>query len=224
MGDSLSAPQAGILGDVPHASTRLSGHGLVLVPRAGYRIERVADAPETTLRIAQAAESAVVDVAAAAHAEAPSELADISPGARTGHWRVETSLLTCLWPHGFALVDDPDGVSPFLLVGPDDAMIWVSSPIASERATPIEKLADDGQTVRAVAQADDNSRIDLDYTIDDEAWWQRRYVLVWASGQVLVVSAQARREGELVARAAVDAVAQSVTHAVAEPSASDPTH
>ena len=181
-------------------------------PHAGYRIERVAGGPETTLRIARGAASGVIDLAAQAHGEVQSELAEISPGGRSGAWRIETAAFACGWPFGFAIVEDPDALSAFLLVGPNDAMIWVAGPLARTRATPIENLADDGQTVREVAAAGEDARIDLDYTIDDEAWWQRRYAVVWTPGDVLVVSAQARRTDEGATRVAVDLVAQSLAH------------
>lgn len=192
---------------------QLTGHGVVVRPRAGYRIERVDGGADTTLRIARPGESRVIDAIAQRDDGRVRSLADVLSGARGGPWRIETSLVTCAWPHGFAVVEDPDGVSPFLLVGPNDAMIWVSSPIARARATPIESLADDGQTVRAVAQAGEDARIDLDYEIDDEAWWQRRYVLVWSPEHALVVTAQALRQGEDLARAAVDLVAHSLERA-----------
>lgn len=183
----------------------------MVLPHAGFRIERVADAAETTLKVWSGAATGVIDVTAPAD-ELASALADISLGGGSGQWRIETSVLSCIWPHGLAIVEDPDGVSPFLLIGDNDAMFWISGPLASERATPIENLVDDGQTVRAVAQAGEDARIDLDYVIDDEAWWQRRYALVWSPGKVLVVTAQARLADEVLARAAVDAVAQSIAH------------
>jgi len=211
---SAAAPQsppADTLAAVAHVWTRLAGHGSVVVPHAGYRIERVADAAEMTLRIARGAESRAIDLTAPID-EAAAALADVSVGSARGAWRIETDLFRCAWPHGFALVDDPDGVSRFLLVGPNDSMLWISGPLAAARATPIEKLVDDGQTVRAVAQREADARIDLDYTFDDEAWWQRRYAIVWSPSSVLVVTAQARRADEELVRAAVDLVAGSIAH------------
>ena len=193
-----------------HVLARLQGFGAIVLPKAPYRIERVDDEADTRLRIFHGERSAVVDVLAVLRGEATTELFDVSEGDPRQSWRIETSVVTHEWPVGFALSSDPDELSPFVLFGPDDSMIWIAGPIDAKKATPIEKLVDEGQTVRAVAQAGDSERIDVDYVIDDEAWWQRRYVLAWGEGKALVLSAQARAATEALASAALDAIERSI--------------
>ncbi len=106
-----------------HVLARLSGLGLVVTPHPRYRIDRVDGAAETMLRVARGSTSGIVDVAAIARGESESELPDVTPGPNAAGWRIETSVLTCAWPQGFALAHDPDGISPFLLLGPRDAML-----------------------------------------------------------------------------------------------------
>jgi hypothetical protein len=197
-----------------HTLSRLQGHGAIVLPEAPYRIERAADAPETTLRIWHAERSAMLDVRDVLRGAEASEVAEVKPGDPTPAWRIETSVLSCAWPRGFALSSDPDELSPFLLIGPNDAMIWIAGPIERAKATPIERLATEEQTIRAVAEAGDNARIDVDYEHDDERWWQRRYVLGWGDDQVLIVTAQARSTDEVETCAAVDAIEASIVPAV----------
>ncbi|UJR84216.1 hypothetical protein [Sandaracinus amylolyticus] len=186
-------------------STRLQGFGVVVTPREPYRIERVDDAPETSLQM----NGEIVDVLATERAEIG------RADRRATEWTIETDELTCAWPLGLAVVSDPDRRSPFLLVGANDAMVWIDGPIARERAWPIESLADEGQTIRAIADTREgrDARIDLDYVEDGELWWQRRYVLGWGEGdaKVIVISAQARAADEDVVCAAIDRIEATIT-------------
>lgn len=186
---------------------RLLGHGLVVLPHRNYRIEHVADAAETTLRITRGKETDVVDLLVALREK--SAFVDVSEGGPPGAWRIQTKEFTCGWPRGFALSADDAG-SPFLLTGPSGSLVWVDGPLPKKKATPIENLVADEQRVRAVAQEGENARIDLDYEEEGEHWWQRRYALVWGNEQVLVVSGQALLSDEEAARAAVDEVARTI--------------
>lgn len=190
-------------------SARLTGFGVSVRADEPYRIERIADAPETALRLWRAEASVDVDVLAG------SDLVEILPGPARAGWAIETPELVCVWPPGLALVSDPDGVSPFLLLGPGESLVWISGPVARERAWPIESLAAEGQKVRAVAETEGggDARIDLDYVEDGELWWQRRYVRDWGAGQVLVLSAQARAGDEDAMRTALDLVEASLAPA-----------
>lgn len=186
-----------------HVLARLHGHGKIVLPFPGYRIER--EAGQLVLRVEREGRSGTVDVAS------PSgDLCDVETGTLTGPWRVETRLYRCAWPEGFALAADPTDRSPFLLLGPDGSMIWIDGPVDASRATPIEKLAAPGQTVRAVAEAADAARIDLDYVDEGVRFWQRRYVLPWSDDRALVPCAQARAENEKLVSAALDLVEQTL--------------
>lgn len=187
---------------------RIVGHGVVVVPRAGYQLERVADASESTLRVIYGENRKLLDVAAPDAAE--SAFAEVAPGPQMRAWRIETDTFTCAWPRGFTLADDPDALSAFVLAGTNGSLIWVSGPMPRERATPIEGLADEGQNIRAIADEGENVRIDLDYVFEGEPWWQRRYVLAWGAETVLVLSAQAKALDEDVVAAGIDELAQSI--------------
>lgn len=180
-----------------------------MLPKPPYRIERV-DEP-TRLRIQHGDQSAVIDVSEPTKGSA-TELADIEPGDGGERWYVETTVCSCAWPEGFALASDPEG-SPFLLHGPEEAMIWLAGPLDRSRTTPIEKLATSDQTIRAVGEADGRERIDLEYTFEGERWWQRRYVVPWGEDQAIVITGQARSTTELLTSAAVDLVEASLAPA-----------
>lgn len=186
---------------------RLAGYGALVLPRAGYQLERVEGA-ESSLRVIYGAERGALDVRAAD--AATSTLAGVLPGPATRAWSIIADTYTCAWPQGFVLADDPDGLSAFLLAGAHDALVWVSGPMPSERALPIETLADEGQNIRAVADEGENARIDLDYVHEGEPWWQRRYVLRWGADDVLVLTAQARALDEDAVCAAIDEVAATI--------------
>ncbi len=187
-----------------HVLARLQGFGATVLPKAPYRFERVPDGPPSRLRILHGEQADVVDIAEALPGPV-TELADIDRGDPAERWHIETSICSCAWPEGFALQSDPE-YPPFLLIGPEGAMIWLAGPLDRARTTPIEKLATSDQTVRAVGQADGRERIDLEYTFEGERWWQRRYVIPWGEGRAIVISAQARSTTELLTAAAIDLV------------------
>lgn len=191
-----------------HSRARIVGHGAVVLPRAGYQLERVAGASESTLRVTYGDDAQVLDVSAPEAAE--STLAEVAPGPLMRAWRIETDTFACAWPIGLTLADDPDALSAFILAGANGALIWVSGPMPRERALPVENLADEGQNIRAVADEGENVRIDLDYVFEGEPWWQRRYVLAWTADTVLVLSGQAKALDEEVVAAAIDEIAQSI--------------
>jgi hypothetical protein len=189
---------------MPLGPTRLVGHGIVAVPHVPFRIERTPQSA-TTLRVLGEAHDEIVDLAAIARGDAVSDLVDVAPGP-SGPWRIETTIATCCWPDGFAIASDPDDLSPFLLVGPNDAMIWFAGPVPRAKAWPIERLATDDQRVRAVADRGDDARLDVDYVEEGAPWWQRRYVRTWGDDRAVVLTAQARAIDEELARSAIDAV------------------
>lgn len=184
---------------------RLVGHGAIVLPKPGHRIDRDRGL-EGVLHVTTEAGRESVDVAAVLRGDASTAALEIAPGPR-GEWRVVTDAYTCPWPPAWSFADDPDGISPFLFLGARDALIWIAGPLPRAKVTPIEKLAAEGQTIRAVAEAGDNARIDLDYEVDGEPWWQRRYALAFGDDAAVVVSGQARRADEDAVRAAIDDVA-----------------
>lgn len=194
-----------------HTPARLQGHGVIVVPRAPYRVERVPEASETMLRIGSGEESAMLDVRDVLRGTVATDLADVTAGATRREWRIETSVGSCVWPRGFALSSDPDERSPFLLLGPNDAMVWIAGPVERGKAIPIERLVTEDQVIRAVAEAGDDARIDVDYSYDGEPWWQRRYVLAWNEEHVVVLTGQARSTEEAETCAAVDAIEASIS-------------
>jgi hypothetical protein len=164
---------------------RIRGRGLLVIPNGSFRFERDEVPTASTER---------VEVLAA-----PASL----------EWRIETDTCSIAWPAGFALANDPDELSPFLLHGPGDALLWIAGPLPRDKVLPVEKLVTEDQRVRAIADAGDDVRIDVDYIVDDgdepEPWWQRRYVRVTPQG-AFVLSAQAHARDEDVVRAAIDEI------------------
>lgn len=196
---------------------RLVGFGVVVVPRAPYRIDRMAGAAETTLQVAGSRGDQVVDVRELLGDARDAGPATVVPGRDfREEWRIQTEVSTCAWPAGFGLASDPDGISRFLLLGPSEAMIWIAGPVSPDTAFPIEKLATPDQTIRAVAEATGASRMDVEYLHDDERWWQRRYVVEWGEDGVVVLTGQARLADEEVTRMAVDTVERTLEPTPAE--------
>ena len=191
----------------PRSRARIAGHGLLIAPHEGYQLERLDVGSESALRLTYGNESHVF---AAALDSPESPLAEVAPGPAMRLWRIETDTFGCSWPRGFTLADDPDGLSAFVLSAASGALLWVSGPMPRERTFPVEKLADEGQHIRAIADEGENVRIDLDYVFEGEPWWQRRYVLVWGAETVLVLSAQAKALDEETASAALDELVQSI--------------
>jgi len=145
----------------------------------------------------------------------PSANLEVIPSPGASEWRIDLGAYSFAWPEGFELTDDPGELSPFLLAGPRGALIWVAGPLARDQVMPIEKLVDEDQRVRAVADAGDGARIDIDYVVDAEPWWQRRYVRFVPAepggpDRALVLSAQARAADEDAVREAIDLVERTL--------------
>lgn len=214
----------------PMASLRLFGFGVTLSIRPPFRIDRVDDAPETTLQLAGDQGSEVIDVrerlgkedesdgssGGGASGRGPSGSGasgawlEVTSGPSNPTWRIATSLVECAWPWGFGVASDPDGMSPFLLLGPREAMAWIAGPVDAEHVRPVESLASEEQTILGVADAEGGARIDLAYEHEGEPFWQRRYVVDWGEGQALVLTAQARPDEMELAGKAVDLMEKSL--------------
>ena len=195
-----------------HTLARLAGFGVIVTPRAPFRLDRVdGAATPSVLRIGGDGGGRVVDPRALLDAPDPEAPVDVFPGdAAEADWWIETGFVRCRWPAGFGLASDPEERCPFLLLGPEETMVWLEGPFPREKATPIEKLVAPGQTLRAVAEADDAARVDIDYEHDGEPWWQRRYAIAVDTDKVLLATGQARRRHEELVRAAVDLVEHSL--------------
>lgn len=205
---------------VMHTLARLTGFGMIVTPRAPFRLDRADTGSATSLRVAGPNGEVVVDAARLGDEPDAQVPLDVVPGPERGQdWWIETTIARCRWPSGFGLSSDPEGRSPFLLLGPREMMVWIDGLVARSKATPIEKLVAPGHVVRAVAQAEASARIDIDYEHDGEPWWQRRYAIEWGRDHLLLVVGQARVVHEDVVRAAVDLLEQTLEPPAEAPSA-----
>ena len=168
-------------------------HG-ILVPKPPFRLQRGV-VPEGVETIAT-----------------PGDRGSAAGGTRLdGTWRIDLGSYSFEWPEGFELTEDPDEISPFLLQGVRDSLLWIAGPLPREKVLPVEKLVEDEQRIRAIADSGDDVRVDIDYVVDAEPWWQRRYVrLIPGGGGALVLSAQARAGDEDAVRAAIELVDRSL--------------
>jgi len=210
-----------------HVYSRLSGYGWSLLPYAPYLFERVADAPETTVRVIRERPAEVwsvrVDVEkdpphfVACEAPAPDDVVELTPGP-AGPWRIETSVYTIAWPVGFAISSTPEGApSAVDLIGPEGALVFVQGPFPAASVVPQDRMIGPGQRLASSGESSRHRWIELSYEHDGGPWVQRHYVFALSAEHVLVTTAQAPADRRALVVTAADGVMASIAAAGTAP-------
>lgn len=184
---------------VQHVYARIVGFGLAVMPRAPFRAG-YADEPVMAIDVEHHSErgplfarvipnggeyKSKVDQ----HTESVFDVVEIEDGPDTEDWRIETSVFTCCWPHGYMLCSNsfPDDPGPFDLVGVHDELIYVQKP----KVMPdVEEMCGPDQTVLDVQRGEDSEWIELEY-VHEGVLWRQRHEVVTMEGERFVVTMQA---------------------------------
>ena len=132
-----------------------------------------------------------------------SDVVDVQRGPAIDEWRIETSIFTCCWPHGYQLCSNnfPDDPGPFDLVGVNNKLIFIQKPKVLSR---IEEMAAPNQTIVDTHRSTESEWIELEYDHDGESWRQRHEVVLLLDER-FVVTVQSPSDSM---EAAVDAARQ----------------
>lgn len=185
-----------------HVYARIVGFGLAVMPRAPFRAG-YADEPATAIDVEHHSEKGVLFARVIPdgagykskvdqHTKSVLDVVDIEDGPDTHNWRIETSVFTSCWPHGYMLCSNnfPDDPGPFDLVGVHDELIYVQKP----KVMPdVEEMCGADQTVLDVQRGEDSEWIELEYVHEGVSWRQRHEVITLRD-QRFVVTMQAPAE------------------------------
>lgn len=201
-----------------HVFARIAGFGLIVTPHAPFRVRHAdesaaaIDVEHDSLKGRRFArvipENGSYECKIDRVTESLSDVLEIQPGPDTDDWRIETSIFTCCWPHGYLLCsnDYPNDPGPFDLVGVHDELIYIQKP----KVMPdIEEMCGPDQTIVNTGRDADSGWIELEYDHEGVSWRQRHEV-VTLPGCRFVVTMQSPSQfaGEAVATA--QQVAQSL--------------
>jgi len=117
-----------------------------------------------------------------------------------GDWKIETGRFRADFPGGFALRSvDVHSPAPFELVGPEDSLIFVQSPL---EPPSIDQLAGPGQNVTNRGE----TWIELVYEHERAAWWRRHEI-----ARDMVFTAQAPETAKPPVMKALQRILKSLT-------------
>jgi len=110
-------------------------------------------------------------------------------------WRLVTSLYTLSWPKDFAIVSSPTPDVPpgFDLVGPDQSLLYLQGPFASERVKHGELLAALGQKMIENRVLGSIERVWFEYRFEGEDYFQVHH-LIGLEERVLIITLQVLSE------------------------------
>lgn len=137
------------------------------------------------------------------------DVLDIDVGPDIDAWRLETTVFTCVWPHGYAVCSNnfPDDPGPFDLRGPNNELIYIQSP----RELPaLEAMRTPTQKITHIERRGESGWIELEYTHDGAPWCQRHEIVALPNRRLVVTMQTPRRCQERATTAAVE-IAGSLT-------------
>ncbi len=219
-----------------HVYARLTGFGWTLLPLAPFRFERVDGRERTVLAIHDPGDGprrATINLGGAkpiVHlGERTSDLGevlDLIPGGGCDHWRIETTVFTARWPSGFALASPPGpGMpSPFDLLGPDGALIYVQGPLPRRDLRGLDRIAAPDQVIRRHGRSAGRSWwppgwavrhpgwswVELEYRHEGSPWRQVYRLADLGGGYACVVTKQAPEQWAEWTDQAAEEVAASI--------------
>ena len=174
----------------PHSYLKLEGHGLTIIPIPPFEISR-ASALDVPLTVAREGSCFVINDVSG---QVDSELVELSVGPDEP-WRLVTSLYTLSWPKDFAIVSSPTPDVPpgFDLVGPDQSLLYLQGPFASERVKHGELLAALGQKMIENRVLGSIERVWFEYRFEGEDYFQVHH-LIGLEERVLMITLQVLSE------------------------------
>jgi hypothetical protein len=114
------------------------------------------------------------------HTKRLHDIARVDEGLAQDDWQIETGRFRAVFPSGFALRSvEVHAPTPFELVGPEDSLIFVQSPL--EPPSP-DQLVGPGQEVTMRGE----TWIELSYEHERAPWWRRHEI---AHGMVFTAQA-----------------------------------
>ena len=179
-----------------HAFTRVSGYGVALLPECGASLSATAIPTSIRIRVPGEPESTISIESARRELSGQASIfnagIELTAGADTPSWQLETSVFTCDWPSGLELVIPEEAPNPpFYLLGPDQMSIWINGPLSRDKTPTAEKFRALGHTIRKASRTGEIGWIEVSYPHDGQSWMQRYYVVPWKRQEVLVVVMQA---------------------------------
>ena len=203
-----------------HVLARLTGFGMTLVPVWPYNLRRSAPASDDVV-VTRGAGAAAHSVTVRVGRNMPAgdrdvdQVVDVLDGPAERVWRIETSLYSVEWPEDFEIGSPPEGdTPPFLLWGPDEAMIYIQGPITNGRVPPLPELAGPGQTIVDHRSDPRSEVVALAYRHDGAEWSQSHHLMPFGADHTLVVTAQSPLAHAALTRRAAETVARTVTPAL----------
>lgn len=186
-----------------HVFVRLSGNGVRLLPYWPYRISRDGEAVKVACWAAEDVKEVIVDGASV------DGIVDVGKGP-PGDWRIETTVFSCAWPEGFTIESptDPGNAIRFYLFGPGEEMIFPQGPASTSRQPA--QWAAPGQRLTSVTSVGTIQVVSLSYRHNGVPWRQSHWLIPWANGRTLIVTAQSPTSQAERTKAAAYLVATSV--------------
>jgi hypothetical protein len=186
-----------------HVFVRLSGNGLRLVPYWPYRFSRDGQAVKVACWAAPDVKEVTVDGASV------EGIVDVGKGPE-GDWRIETTAFSCAWPQDFTIEapTDPGDTIRFYLFGPGEELIYPQGPTSTSRK-PAEWAAP-GQRFTSVSDVNGIQVVALSYRHNGVPWRQSHWLIPWANGRTLVITAQSPTAQADRTKAAARMVATSI--------------
>jgi hypothetical protein len=170
----------------PHSYLKLVGHGFTIIPIPPFEISR-ASTSEIPLVIGREGSNFLIK---GVFDQVDPALVEVSVGPDEP-WRLVTSLYTLAWPKDFAIVSSPTPDVPpgFDLLGPDQSLVYLQGPFASERVKHGKQLAAPGQKMIENRVFEAIERSWFEYSFEGEDYFQVHH-LVSVEERVLMITLQ----------------------------------
>ena len=195
-----------------HVYARLAGFRLTVIPDAPFQIKRVDTAsnaidveylaPGGTLFARVIPQDGGYISKIGQYTQSLYDVLDIDVGPDIDEWRLETTVFTCDWPHGYAVCSNnfPNDPGPFDLLGPNNEMIYIQSPC---KMPALEAMRTPNQKITHIERRGEFGWIEMEYTHGGEPWCQRHEIVALQNRQMVVTMQAPRRFKKRTATAAV---------------------
>jgi hypothetical protein len=187
-----------------HAHVRLAGHGIAVVPRIPFSLERHGgrggDAVVATHRPAAGLPRRLLlvpgdggcRVELQAGTASAGEVAEVGAGPPAAGWRLEAGGFSMAWPEGFAVHSGPapEATPGFDLVAPGGLLLFPQGPLPAGRAADRRALVGPGQRLLEEGGLDDAPWVEVSDT-RELAPWRLRHALIPVAGGLILLTLEA---------------------------------